>query len=197
LVIGSTGGPEAFRELVDSLPLRPSIGFLYGQHINDGFEANLVTMLDGRRGFSAQLGESGARLEAGKIFVTPANHQITLLPNRVILSLPEQWQGEFQPSLNSLVSDFSRCVNRLGGIIVLSGMGEDGASAVRYFMNQGGRVLVQDPATCVVGSMAEAAIASGAVEFIGSPAALAERLMDDYLDGQGPSLGSTNRIQRQ
>lgn len=48
--------------------------------------------------------------------------------------------------------------------IVLTGMGEDGASALPALRERGGRVWAQDPKTAVVSGMPNAAIATGTVE---------------------------------
>ncbi len=180
LLIGSTGCPEAVRTFIDSLPLHLPVGFLYGQHINSGFEKNLVTMLDGRRGFQASLAKSGQRLSAGNIVIAHPTQHMSLLDNDVLLVEPEPWPGQFQPSLESLVVDFSHRKLSAGGIIVFSGMGGDGSAAMRLYASRGGRVWVQSPDTCVVSSMPEAVLASSKVELTATPEALASHLAALY-----------------
>ena len=158
LLLGSTGGPEAIRTFIDKLPLHCPVGFLYGQHINPGFENNLVSMLDGRRGFRAKLIETGDQLTPGTIHIAPANQRIHVLEQGVLLLSPDPWPGQFQPSLEALVVEFSSQPIERTGAIVFSGMGEDGSTALRLYSGKGGRVWVQSPSTCVVSSMPESAL---------------------------------------
>jgi two-component system chemotaxis response regulator CheB len=50
--------------------------------------------------------------------------------------------------------------------VVLTGMLDDGAAGVRMVKRQGGRVLVQDPATARAGGMPSHAISTGCVDFV-------------------------------
>lgn len=176
LLLGSTGGPEAVREFIDALPLHCPVSFLYGQHINPGYESNLIAMLDGRRGFSARLAKTGLRLCGGQILVTPANQRVHLIQEDTLLVESNPWPGQFQPSLDALVVEYSQRRQPLDGIIVFSGMGCDGTAAIRLYAGRGGRVWVQSPSSCVVSSMPEATLASSNVEFSEQPRAMAEKL---------------------
>ncbi len=180
LLLGSTGGPEAVREFIDTLPVRSPIGFLYGQHINPGFENNLVSMLDGRRGLRAKIAETGDRLMPGYIHIAPPNQRLYVLEKDELLVENATWHGQFQPSLETLVVEYSQRPLPFSGVIVFSGMGEDGAAALRLYSSRGGHIWVQSPATCVVSSMPEAALANSHVEHNDTPEQLARLLFERY-----------------
>jgi len=180
LLLGSTGGPEAIRAFIDALPLHFPVGFLYGQHINPGFENNLRSMLDGRRGYNARIASTGMRLDKGQILIAPPNQRLHLVEKDVVLVDSQPWPGVFQPSLEALVVQFSQRNKNLGGIIVFSGMGDDGSAAVRLYAGSGGRIWVQEPKTCVVSSMPDVILATNCVEYCAEPVALAQKLTTLY-----------------
>ncbi len=61
--------------------------------------------------------------------------------------------------------------------VILSGAGSDGAQGVREVKGRGGVVLVQEPATAGHAGMPRSAIATGAADRVGEPAALAKALL--------------------
>ena len=180
LLLASAGGPEAVSAFIDNLPEHCPVGFLYGQHINPGFETNLVAMLHGRRGFTASLGKTGQRLAAGEIIVAPSGQRLSLLAGDTLMVEDQAWPGRFQPSLDALAVEFSHRPKNLGGVVIFSGMGEDGAKASRLYAANGGTVWAQEPSSCVVSAMPDAALATHSVSYCGQPSALAHRLAALY-----------------
>ncbi|HEX9116057.1 MAG TPA: CheR family methyltransferase, partial [Anaerolineae bacterium] len=73
--------------------------------------------------------------------------------------------------------------------IVLSGTGSDGALGLAAIKEQGGTVLVQDPATAAFDGMPRSAIATGLADLILAPEEMPERILgyvrQGYLPGQG------------
>ena len=45
--------------------------------------------------------------------------------------------------------------------VVMTGMGQDGLKGCQAISQAGGRIMVQDPETCVVGSMPQAVLQAG------------------------------------
>ena len=65
------------------------------------------------------------------------------------------------------------------GAIIFSGMAEDAAQGSRYLAGIGGTVYAQDPDTCVISSMVDGVVETGVVSFVGSPKALAGKLLGE------------------
>jgi two-component system, chemotaxis family, protein-glutamate methylesterase/glutaminase len=72
--------------------------------------------------------------------------------------------------------------------VVLSGMLRDGTDGVRTIKRNGGRVLVQDPATARASSMPASAIATGCVDYVLPPHRLAPALIALVMAPGGASL---------
>ena len=69
-----------------------------------------------------------------------------------------------RPSVDVLFRSVAKCagVNALG--VIMTGMGDDGASGLLEMRNAGARTVAQDEESCVVFGMPKEAIKRGAVE---------------------------------
>ena len=81
------------------------------------------------------------------------------------------WGGQHTPDINELLVILSAAKIPSPGVIVFSGMGNDGATALPIFEAAGGRVWAQAPASAVCPAMPQAAIDSGLVKKTGDPEA--------------------------
>lgn len=172
----STGGPEAVKAFVQNLLPNSDFAFLYAQHIDVGFESNLVTMLDGLHGYSAKIAASGEVLRPKSITIIPTHCQVRILPGGVVFLDDDPWQGEFQPSINASLLSFGKGCGYQGGCIVFSGMGDDGASGARLYKSLGGKVWAQSPESCIVSSMPSSVIDAQITGTVDTPENLAKHL---------------------
>jgi two-component system chemotaxis response regulator CheB len=62
--------------------------------------------------------------------------------------------------------------------VVLTGMGFDGAEGLAHMKDIGGITIVQDPATCTIKSMPEAALKTEKVDFVMIPENIRKYLID-------------------
>jgi two-component system chemotaxis response regulator CheB/chemosensory pili system protein ChpB (putative protein-glutamate methylesterase) len=60
-------------------------------------------------------------------------------------------------------------------------MASDAVEGCKYLHARGGQIWVQDPNTCVISSMIDGAQAAGIVSFVGSPEALAQKVLKEVL----------------
>ena len=72
----------------------------------------------------------------------------------------------------------------MGLAVLLTGMGEDGASALRALRERGWQTFAQDADSAVVHGMPGAAIALGAAVYILNPAAIGKHLSSQYQSSQ-------------
>jgi len=80
---------------------------------------------------------------------------------RLLDSAPERFQ---RPSANVLFHSLAEHVDSAAVVIVLSGMGRDGAEGAVAVKEAGGRVMAQDKASAQFFGMPGAAIETGAVD---------------------------------
>lgn len=179
VLAASTGGPSAVKSFIETLPPGLGVAFIYVQHIDTGYTGTLVKML-GQSHYPAALASDGAVIQANRVLIVTACHRVELLENGTLAMPGGAWNGPYAPSVDQLVANAARVYGERLGLIVFTGMGNDGAAASRLVRQRGGRVWVQTPEHCTSASMPEAALATGAVTETGTPVELAERLSALY-----------------
>jgi two-component system chemotaxis response regulator CheB len=82
------------------------------------------------------------------------------------------------PSVEVLFNSAARVVGRNALGVMLTGMGADGARAMKTMRDAGSHNLVQDEASCVVFGMPREAIAQGAADEVLALSQIAPRLVE-------------------
>ncbi|UTF59296.1 chemotaxis protein CheB [Gilvimarinus sp. DA14] len=176
LLAASTGGPNAVSEFLQALPNGLDVAFVYLQHINEGYSPALLNMVSKVCGYSARLAQQGDVLEAGTVTLVDPAAKIEVQNNGTLMRFDEPWKGCYRPSIDQLAANLARTRAFRGGIIIFSGMGDDGAASSRLIAQNNGLVWAQEPDSCVVDSMPQAALQTGCVQRTGSPGELAQAL---------------------
>ncbi|WP_020210730.1 chemotaxis protein CheB [Gilvimarinus chinensis] len=176
LLAASTGGPSAVCEFLQALPSELDVAFVYLQHINQGYSSALISMLSKAGHYRPRLAHQGGVLEAGTVTLVDPAYRIEVQNNGTLVCFDDPWKGPYQPSIDQLAANVARTHSFRGGMIVFTGMGEDGVASSRLVAQQKGLVWVQKPETCVVDSMPQAVLQTGCAQFSGSPIELAQAL---------------------
>lgn len=176
VLAASTGGPAAVKDFLKQLPPALNIAFVYVQHIDAGQADTLVKMMSSVGHYAVSIAKQGSVLSQNTISLVTADRSVSILDNGTLVVGKNAWAGFYSPSIDQVAANVARVYRQRSGIIVFSGMGDDGAASCRLIKQQGGKVWVQSPAQCTIASMPEAAIATGTVSFMGSPIELADAL---------------------
>lgn len=180
VLAASTGGPEAVSEFLGALRPGLPIALVYAQHIEAGFDSVLKNALERHRHYPSTLCRGEQYLRKGGLLVVPADRQLRFLPFHRVLETRHAWEGRYQPTIDQVVGDLARLYPQRCGVIIFSGLCDDGALGCRMVQASGGEVWVQTPASCVSPDMPEAALATGVVSTQGTPAQLAQALNNRY-----------------
>jgi two-component system chemotaxis response regulator CheB len=189
----STGGTEATKELLTGLP-PDSPAVVITQHMPPGFTKSYAARLDGLCRIRVAEARDGDRILPGHAYIAPGGHHLSVERSganylaRVQVGEPV---NRHMPSVEVLFKSAARVVgpNALG--IMLTGMGADGAKAMREMRDAGSYNLVQDEASCVVFGMPREAIAAGAAHEVLPLTQIAPRLIERLRSTAGMSL---NRV---
>ena len=177
ILAASTGGPTAVGRFIQELPATLPIAFLYVQHIDPKQSESLARSLSKNSGFPCEVVEHGSVLSAGKIHLFASRERVEILPNRTLyIHADTEWNGNYVPSINQLVANIAYIYKQACGLIVFTGMGDDGAASCRLLHQQGGTIWAQTPDSSTSDSMPQAAIATGFVSLTGTPEQLAQAL---------------------
>lgn len=179
----SIGGPESVREFLGAFPRDYPALFLLAQHLGGEFVDLMTRQLAKATPLTVRTPTHGERVGHGEVVVVPATHRLQVDAEGVVTLERLASQGEFSPSIDQVLLDVADRFGADAGAIVFSGMSTDAVEGCRYLADKGGRVYVQDPATCVVSAMVDGVRETGVVGYTGSPAELAEQLLAESKKG--------------
>ena len=160
-IAASTGGPAALAEVLSGL-VSISASVLVVQHIHPDFVDGLVSWMQRVSVLPVRLAADGAALERGTVYIGPGGFHLRLGPERriVLASKPETIH---RPSADELFQSVAAYAGSAGIGVVLTGMGDDGASGLLAVRRAGGATIAQDEASCAVFGMPRAAQRAGAI----------------------------------
>lgn len=179
IVVGigaSAGGLDAFSELLGHLPIDTGMAFVLVQHLSPEQESLLSELLARTTKMPVTTAEDGRVVEANCVYVIPPNAQMTIAQGQLHLEPCDRTQGQVKTIdlfFESLAAD--RKNNAIA--ILLSGSNNDGTLGIQAIHAEGGIVFAQDRETAEFAEMPAAAIATGNVDFVLPPAAMAEELV--------------------
>lgn len=161
----STGGTEATREVLSLLPPDfPAV--MITQHMPPGFTTSYAARLDSLCQIRVKEARDGERVLPGHAYIAPGGHHLSVTrsgSNYVARVQVGEPVNRHMPSVEVLFSSAARVVGPNALAVMLTGMGADGAKAMREMRDAGAHCIAQDQATCVVFGMPREAIAAGAV----------------------------------
>lgn len=163
LVAASTGGPQALSRLFAAMPAAPPLPILLVQHMGAAFMGGFASWLDSVVPQTVTLGRAGDIPRAGTIYVAPGDTHMTVGRNGTIaLSSDAPVSGQ-RPAASRLIESAAKALDGAAMAIVLTGMGEDGASGVRVLLDAGGSAIAEHESSAVVYGMPAAAARAGAL----------------------------------
>ncbi len=160
----STGGTEATKEVLMNLPPdAPAV--VITQHMPPGFTKSYATRLDSLCRIRVKEAVDGDRILPGHAYIAPGGMHLSVErsgANYVARVRDGDPVNRHKPSVEVLFDSAAKVVgpNALG--VMLTGMGADGARAMKTMRDAGSWNLCQDEASCVVFGMPREAIAAGA-----------------------------------
>ncbi len=176
----STGGTEATREVLVGLPA-DSPAVMITQHMPPGFTKSYATRLDGLCRIRVAEARDGERVLPGHAYIAPGGLHLSVErsgANYVARVVDGEPVNRHKPSVEVLFDSAARVVGRNALGVMLTGMGADGARAMRAMRDAGSYNVVQDEATCVVFGMPREAIAHGAAHEVLPLTKIAPRLLE-------------------
>jgi two-component system chemotaxis response regulator CheB len=152
-VAASTGGPPAVCEFLQHLPVNLPVPVVLVQHIVEGFLPGFAAWLRNEVPFHVTPATHGQRLEAGTVYLAPDSRHLEVTKRFAARLTDAEPVSGFRPSATVLFTSLAQNLGSGVIAVVLTGMGQDGLEGARAIRAAGGRVLVQDEASCVVYGM--------------------------------------------
>jgi two-component system chemotaxis response regulator CheB len=189
----STGGTEATKEVLVNLPADcPAV--VITQHMPPGFTRSYATRLDGLCKIRVKEATDAERILPGHAYIAPGGFHLSVErsgANYIARVRDGEPVNRHKPSVEVLFESAARVVgpNAIG--LMLTGMGADGARAMKAMRDAGSYNVCQDEASCVVFGMPREAIAHGAAHEVLPLAQIAQKLLERLRSTGGVSL---NRV---
>ncbi len=174
-VAASAGGLEAFTQLLSHLPIDTGMAFVLIQHLAPDRESLLTEILARSTTMPVREVENGIAVEPNQVYVIPPNTKMILLKGILQLSPREKMFGKYMPGDAFFIS-LAADRGHQSIAVVLSGADGDGSLGLKAIKAAGGMTFAQCEDTAKFDSMPNAAIATGNVDFVLSPAQIAEEL---------------------
>jgi len=185
----STGGTEALREVLSMMPADgPAV--MITQHMPPGFTRNFADRLNTLCRMRVKEAEDNERVLPGHAYIAPGGRQMRVRRNgaNYMVQIDDGPPvNRHKPSVDVLFRSVAEQVGKNAIGVMLTGMGRDGADAMRVMRDAGAWNLAQDEASCVVYGMPREAVAAGAVEEIVPLNKIAEHILA-HLREAGPVL---------
>jgi two-component system chemotaxis response regulator CheB len=162
----STGGTEAIKEVLVKLPA-DSPGIVITQHMPPGFTTSFAARLNSLCQITVQEASNGTRILPGHAYIAPGGRQFRVDrsgANYVCVVEDGELVNRHRPSVEVLFHSVAKVVGRNAIGLMLTGMGSDGASAMKEMRDAGSYNYAQNEATCIVYGMPREAVLAGAAD---------------------------------
>ena len=176
----STGGTEAIREVLCRMP-PDAPGIVISQHIPAAFSGPFAARMDACSQMTVHEARDGQLVIPGHVFIAPGDRHLVVERDgarwrvRITQDAPV---NHHRPSVDVMFRSVASCAGQNAIGVMLTGMGADGARAMKELRDAGSYNYVQDEASCVVFGMPREAIAQGAAHEVLPVTQIGPRLID-------------------
>jgi two-component system chemotaxis response regulator CheB len=161
IVVGaSTGGTEALKSLLETLP-PDAPGIVIVQHMPELFTRAFANRLDGLCAITVKEAETNDTVLRGRALIAPGNHHMLLRRSgaRYFVEIKDgPLVCRHRPSVDVLFRSAARYAGPNAVGVILTGMGDDGARGMLEMKQAGSFNIAQDEASSVVFGMPKEAI---------------------------------------
>ena len=162
----STGGPPALQHVFQNLPLLP-IPIVVAQHMPPAFTRLFAERVNKLTTYTVKEADDGELLQNGTVYVAPGGMQMEVRRAGEGLQLrtfTAKSNDLYAPSVDRLLTTASDACGERMVAIIMTGMGDDGAQAIRRVRERGGRTIAESSQTAIIFGMPNEAIKTGCVD---------------------------------
>ena len=161
----STGGTEALRYVIESLPPNAP-GMVVVQHMPEGFTAAFAKRLNQGARVEVKEAAYGDAIVPGRVLIAPGNKHMLVKRSGSryhVLVTGGPLVSRHRPSVDVLFRSVAQEAGASAAGIIMTGMGDDGAEGMLEMRMAGAHTIAQDEASSVIFGMPKEAIARGGV----------------------------------
>ena len=162
----STGGTSALEKLLTSLP-SVAPGIVVVQHMPGSFTAAFANRLNGLCDITVKEAVDGETLLAGHVYIAPGDKHMMIKRSGAVYKISVKdgpLVSRHKPSVDVLFRSVAKFAGKNAMGIIMTGMGDDGASGLLEMKQSGSPTLGESEESCVVYGMPKEAMKRGAVD---------------------------------
>ncbi len=172
----SAGGLEALEDFFRAMPSDSGMAFVVIQHLSPDFKSHMEELLARQTSIPVHRVEDAMEVQPNAIYLIPAKMEMLIRDGRLLLSERSSDRSLIHP-IDQFFTSLAAESGKHAIAVVLSGTGSDGSRGIVDVSASGGLVLAQDEATAKFDGMPMSAIATGKVDLVLPPQAIAEALV--------------------
>lgn len=172
----STGGIKVVPDFLSRVPCRKDVVFIYVQHLVPQQHRQLLRAVERHSDWPVCGVNYGSSLKGGQVVIPSAEERFDIDRDGLIGVIDGGgWKPPYSPNIDDVASQVSGFYGRNSGIIIFTGMGDDGCRGSTVTAQNGGQVWIQSPETCQAVSMPKAVSKRLNVDYTASIEGLAEK----------------------
>lgn len=178
----STGGIQALEAVLTALP-RVSPGIVIVQHMPEKFTASFSERLNGMCEIEVKEAADKDRVVPGRALIAPGGKHLLLKRSGAqyhVEVVDGPLVSRHRPSVDVLFRSVAKFAGKNALGVIMTGMGDDGASGITEMHETGAQTIAQDEASCVVYGMPNEAVKKGGIDKITSLLDIPQEIMNFY-----------------
>ncbi|MDO8369613.1 MAG: chemotaxis-specific protein-glutamate methyltransferase CheB [Candidatus Nitrotoga sp.] len=162
----STGGPQAFQEILSHLPGNFPLPLLCVQHVSEGFLQGMVDWLAGKTPLKIMIAATGVLPQPGTVYFPREGTHLTLDSEGRLECSSTLPYGGYRPSISVTFQSLAQHYGKSAAGVLLTGMGRDGVDGMQAITQAGGVTIAQDEESSIIFGMPKEAIAANAAHYV-------------------------------
>lgn len=162
----STGGTSALETILVKLP-KTSPGIVVVQHMPEKFTAAFAARLNSLSAVEVKEAENRDVVRPGRVLIAPGGMHMMLKRSGaqyIVEVVDGPLVSRHRPSVDVLFRSVAKYAGKNALGIIMTGMGDDGATGLLEMHQAGAYTVAQDEESCVVYGMPKEAVKKGAVD---------------------------------
>ncbi len=172
----SAGGLEALEAFFHAMPADSGMAFVVIQHLSPDFKSHMEELLARHTSIPIHRVENCVEVQPNSIYLIPPRKEMVISDGKLLLTERSNDRSLIHP-IDQFLTSLAADVGDRGLAVILSGTGSDGSRGIVDVSSVGGLVLVQDETSAKFSGMPTSANATGHVDLVLPPAAIAETLV--------------------
>jgi two-component system CheB/CheR fusion protein len=169
---GSAGGLAAYKDLLDALSPRTGMAFVIVAHLLPDASSQLALILARHTKMKVLVVIGGTAIQRNHVYVIPPNADLLMEGGALKLISPRTGRNK---QIDLFFGSLAEAMGAQAVGVILSGYDGDGTEGCKQIKERGGTTFSQDNSAEVT-DMSRHAVASGDIDFVLSPAKIADEL---------------------